>query len=58
METHTREFKASLLDYRIDVLDRNADRETATQRVYSTVSAILTLVRVSTLVLHPSVDSH
>ena len=46
--------QASLLDDRINILDRNAADATPIQQVFSAVSGILVLVRVSTLALHPS----
>jgi hypothetical protein len=58
MATRTRKFEAPLLDDRIDVLNRNVAKASPAQQVYRSVSAILTLIRVSTLVPCPSADSH
>ena len=57
MATRTRKTKASLLDDRIGVLKRNAAGAYPAQQIYRTVSGILTLVRVSTLVLRSAVYS-
>ena len=47
-----------LLDDRIAILDKNAVDTSPTRQVSKTASVILTLIRVSALVPHLSVDSH
>jgi len=54
----TREAKVSLLDDRIDVLNRNAVEGSPAKQVFRTVSNTLALVRVSTRILRPPVNSH
>jgi len=54
---HARKTRVSLLDDKIDILDRGAVEASPVKQVFRTVSAIIALVRVSTLVLHPSVNS-
>ena len=56
MTAHTRKAKEPLLDSRIDILNRNAVEVPPANQVFGTVSAILALVRVSSLVLCPSVN--
>jgi hypothetical protein len=58
MATRTRKAKATILDDRIDILERNAVEVSPAKQVFGTVAAILALVRVSALVLRPSVNSH
>ena len=48
MATRTRKAKASLLDDRIDILDRSAVEVSPAKQVFKTVSTTLALVRVST----------
>ena len=57
MATRTRNAKVSLLDDRIDILNRGAVDVSSAKQVFRTVSATLALVRVSTTILHPSVYS-
>ena len=57
MATRTHNVEASLLDDRIDALDRNAVEASPAKEVFRAVSAILALVRVSPLALRPPVDS-
>jgi len=58
MATRTRKAEVSLLDDRIDVLNRNAVEVSSAKQVFRTVSATLALVRVSAPILHPPVDLH
>jgi len=57
MATYARKGETSLLDVRIELLNENAIETSPTRQVFRTVSAILALVRVSTLVLYSSVSS-
>jgi len=54
--TRVREVEASLLDGRIDTLNRNAVEAYPAKQIFRTVSAILALVRVSALLLRPSAN--
>ena len=45
------------LDYKTDILNRNAAEASPTQQIHRTVSTILVLVRVSAFVLPPPMDS-
>jgi len=56
MATRARKAKMSLLDYRIDILNRGAIEASSAKQVFETVGTILTLVRVSVAILRPSVD--
>lgn len=58
MATRTCDVEVSFLDDGIKALNRNALDTSPVQQVYRTVSAILALVRVSTPVLPPPMDSH
>jgi len=49
--------QVSVLDHRINILNRNAVEASHAQEVFRTASAIMVLVRVSTLVLRSSVSS-
>lgn len=53
MATHVREDQASLLNDRIDVLEKNAVEGSPLKQVLTTVGAILALIRVSSLILCP-----
>ena len=57
MATHARKGGTSLLDVRIDLLNKNASEPSPARQIFRTVSAILALVRVSTLVQRSSVSS-
>ena len=57
MGTRARRVKASLLDDKIDILNRSAVEASPAQQVYRTVSAILALVRVCTHILLPASTS-
>jgi len=54
METRTRKF----LDDRINILDGKVVDASPARQVFKTVSAILTLTRVSVLFFVPLIDSH
>ena len=54
MGTRARRVKASLLDDKIDILNRSAVEASPAQQVYRTVSAILALARVCTHILLPA----
>ena len=56
MATPTREALASLLDDRIEILDRNATEPPLAGQVFGTVRAILASVRVRALLLRSPVD--
>lgn len=58
MATRTRKAKVSLLDDRIDILNRNAVEASSAKQVFRTVSATLALVRVGAPILHPPAYSH
>lgn len=58
MATHTRKVKVSFLSDKIDTLNEKAADTSPAQRVYGKASAVLTLLRVGSLALWPSVDSH
>ena len=58
MATHTRKVKVSFLNDKIDTLNKKAADPSPAQRVYGKASAILTLLRVGSLALWPSVGSH
>ena len=58
MSTHTRKARVSLLDDRIDILDKNAAGSSPAKKVFGTVATILVLVRVGSPALGPSADSH
>ena len=51
MTTRTRKAKASLLNDRIDILNKDAAETSAAKQVFRTVSATLALVRVSVPIL-------
>lgn len=53
MATRIREDQASLLNNRIDILEKNAVEGSPLKQVLRTVGAILALVRVSALTLRP-----
>jgi len=55
--THTRNVQASVLNHRINILNRNAVETSHARGVFGAASAIMVLVRVSTLVLRLSVSS-
>ena len=57
MATPTGEALVSLLDDRIEILDRNATEPPLAGQVFRTVRAILTFVRVGALPLRSSADS-
>ena len=57
MATPTGEALVSLLDDRIEILDRNATEPPLAGQVFRTVRAILAFVRVRALLLRSLVDS-
>ena len=57
MSTRARKARVSLLDDRIDILDKNAAGSSPPKEVFRTVAAILALVRVSSPALTPSANS-
>lgn len=57
MATHKRKAKMSLLDDRIEILNRDATEASSAKQVFKTVSSTLALVRVSATILHSYVDS-
>ena len=57
MATPTREALASLLEDRIEILDRNTNSHLQAGQVFRTVGAILAFVRVRALLLRSLVDS-
>ena len=56
MATPAREALVSLLDDRIEILDRNATEPTLAGQVFRTVRAILAFVRVRALLLRSPLD--
>jgi hypothetical protein len=54
--TRTHNAEVSILGDRQDILNRNAVETSPTKEVFRTIIAILPLVRVSALVLHPSAN--
>ena len=56
MATLAYEVKVTLSDGRTDSLGRNTIKASPAEEVFTTVGAILALVRVSTLILRPSVN--
>lgn len=58
MATRTRRGKTSILNDRIDILNRNVAETSPAKEIYRIVIIILTLVRVSPLFLHPSIGPH
>ena len=57
MATRRHNAKASLLDDKIDILNRNTVEVSSSEQVFRTTSAILALVRVSALALLTSMNS-
>ena len=58
MSTLKRDLQVSLLDDRINILDRYTTEASPLKKVFTTVGAILALVRVSAPTLRPPIKSH
>ena len=56
MTTCARKAKTMTLNDRIDILERNAVEASPAKQVFGTATAILTLVRVSVIILRPPVN--
>ena len=54
----THEAEVSLIDGRIEILNRNAVKASPAKRVFRTVSAILALVRVGAPILYLPMNYH
>ena len=57
MSTPTRDVQVSLLDDRINILDRYTTEASPLKKVFITVGTILALVRVSAPTLRPPINS-
>lgn len=57
-DVHPREARVSLIDGKIDILNRDVVEASPAKRIFRTVSAILSLVRVGAPILHLSVNHH
>ena len=58
MVTRALEAQTTLLDDRIDILKRDAEKYPQAKQIFEAAGAILALVRVSTLGLRPFFNSH
>ena len=57
-DVHPREARVSFIDGKIDILNRDVVEASPAKRIFRTVSAILSLVRVGAPILHLSEPSY